>query len=89
MPKLWFKAKRYGWGWYPSCWQGWAVVAAYMLAVILFGIFLVSDPIPSTGNVIAFAVLTLVASVLLIAISYWKGEKPRWRWGGSEPSQDK
>ena len=21
--KLWFKAKLYGWGWYPCSWEGW------------------------------------------------------------------
>lgn len=23
--KLWFKAKNYGWGWYPVTWEGWTV----------------------------------------------------------------
>jgi hypothetical protein len=24
--KLWFRAKRYGWGWTPTSWQGWLVM---------------------------------------------------------------
>ena len=32
--KLWFRAKRYGWGWYPCSWQGWAVLAMYVFALL-------------------------------------------------------
>lgn len=31
----WFGPKRIGWGWRPVTWQGWAVTAAFILAVIL------------------------------------------------------
>lgn len=29
---MWFRAKRYGWGWRPVTWQGWAVVAVWVAA---------------------------------------------------------
>jgi len=32
--KLWFKAKRYGWGWTPACWQGWLVLGVYFAVLI-------------------------------------------------------
>ena len=32
--KLWFKAKRYGWGWTPSAWQGWMVLLVYLVSVL-------------------------------------------------------
>ena len=32
--KLWFKAKNYGWGWYPASREGWLVTGAYLLIVI-------------------------------------------------------
>jgi hypothetical protein len=27
--KYWFRAKWYGWGWYPSSWQGWLILLAW------------------------------------------------------------
>lgn len=37
MKKLWFRARRFGWGWYPVSWQGWAVsiLYAFLLALSL------------------------------------------------------
>ena len=35
--KIWFKAKRYGWGWYPSTWQG-AVCIFIWVILFVFGI---------------------------------------------------
>jgi hypothetical protein len=31
--KLWFKAKNYGWGWYPITWQGWLITGLYAFGV--------------------------------------------------------
>jgi len=28
---LWFKAKQYGWGWYPARWQGWLIVIGFII----------------------------------------------------------
>jgi lipoprotein signal peptidase len=73
--KIWFPTKKYGWGWgLPNCWQGWVVLTAYL--VMLFGgAFLIST---DSRLYIAYAA---VLSVILIIICYFKGEKPRWRWG--------
>ncbi len=39
--KYWFPAKRFGWGWgFPTCWQGWAVFAAYFVVFLLGVVFL-------------------------------------------------
>lgn len=81
MSKIWFKAKRYGWGWYPATWQGWAVLAIY-LVVVIASIPALDD---STGEPsVAYYVLVLLATANLIFISYRKGEKPRWRWGDKD-----
>ena len=75
--KLWFPAKRYGWGWgLPSVWQGWAVLIAYF-ALVLGGIPLIQA---SRGNVLYAAYGTLL-TVALIAVCWLTGEAPRWRWG--------
>lgn len=75
--EAWFPTKRYGWGWdAPRRWQGWVVVAVFvaLLAVGVPVIVTRSNP----GYAIAYAWLL---GGLLISICWWKGEKPRWRWG--------
>jgi len=73
--KIWFPAKRYGWGWGPpNCWQGWAVVLLWLV--------LVSANMLLLNQHLAWAVVGMCGLLLLlILICYWKGEKPRWRWG--------
>ena len=74
--EIWFPAKRYGWGWgFPVTWQGWAVFVAY-ICVILGGIQLVYPTRP-----VAFGILVVIATICFIAICWFKGERPRWRWG--------
>ena len=79
--KLWFKAKKYGYGWYPSSWEGWTVIAAY-LALAIGAVFIIQ---PETeGGTIPFVAVVFLLSLALIFVSYKKGEKPRWRWGDDD-----
>jgi hypothetical protein len=76
--KIWFAAKKYGYGWgLPVRWQGWLVLVLY--AALVFGgirVFI-------GGKHAAYFVLYMTAlSVALFAICAWKGDAPRWRWGG-------
>lgn len=79
MKKLWFKAKNYGWGWYPASWEGWTVIGGYLL--LLFGITTFFRN--ATDSEVAFTVIPLILliTVLLIYICYKTGEKPEWKWG--------
>jgi len=72
--KLWFRAKRYGWGWCPCSWQGWVVL---LIWVVVFVFAIVKFDHEWLKNV----VVIIVIMVCLIWICYKKGEKPRWRWG--------
>ncbi|MES2466387.1 MAG: hypothetical protein V4675_03710 [Verrucomicrobiota bacterium] len=75
--KAWFLTKRYGYGWgLPVRWQGWALLIAYTLTLTLGAIFLAG------GNPPLFLAFTLAFSAALVAVCLWKGESPRWRWGG-------
>lgn len=74
--KLWFKAKRYGWGWYPCSLEGWFVILLG-LAFIFGGVY-VGDTDDAPG---AALLGILLAIALFIFTGYKKGEKPRWRWG--------
>lgn len=77
--RIWFPAKRYGWGWgLPTCWQGWAVLAAYIASLIPCVLFLREHHHALyVGSIVGL-------SGLLTAICWMKGEKPGWRWGGRD-----
>jgi hypothetical protein len=73
----WFPAKQYGWGWgFPITWQGWATFACF-LALVLSG----AATIPR-HTIVGFIAYVVVLSVLFGVVCWWKGEPPRWRWGG-------
>ncbi len=73
--KIWFPAKRYGWGWgLPVCWQGWVVMIVWVLLLVAAQLLLLRHPV-------WFAVCIVGLAAGLIGICLWKGEKPRWRWG--------
>jgi drug/metabolite transporter (DMT)-like permease len=76
--KHWFPAKRHGWGWgLPIAWQGWGVLAVFFC--LLLGGAVVLLPHRSTAS---FVVYSALLCVLLVAVFWLKGERPRWRWGG-------
>ena len=73
---VWFKAKQYGWGWFPVTWQGWTVILVYCALVVLlmwFAQWRLLTP--------AFVLGIVLLVIALIAVCYVKGERPRWRWG--------
>jgi hypothetical protein len=75
--KVWFPAKKYGWGWgFPRAWQGWGVLLLFVVIVFSAVKFL-----PWNEDPLMFSVVVILASVALICICYIKGEKARWRWG--------
>ena len=74
--EIWFPAKRYGWGWGLPCrWQGWVVLGVWIVLMGLSAWLL----LPKHYGLFQGAVWTLAGA--LIAVCWWKGEKPRWRWG--------
>jgi hypothetical protein len=76
-PTYWFPAKRYGWGWgLPLTWQGWVVLAAFVVLIALGVVFL----LPWAGLLFLYAYVAVLI-VALVAVCWWKGEPPRWRWG--------
>ena len=79
MPKIWFKRKTYGWGWTPATWEGWVAVLVYI--VIVIGLVLRLDPTETTLPIRTFLLPLGIATVLLLALSWYKGESPRWQWG--------
>ena len=75
--KIWFPAKKYGWGWgFPCAWQGWAILLLFFVVI-----FCAVNFLPPSEEPIMFFVIVIVASVALSSICFIKGEKPGWRWG--------
>jgi uncharacterized membrane protein YhaH (DUF805 family) len=75
--EYWFPTKRYGWGWgIPTTWQGWLVLAAFVVLLIIGSIVL-----PPGKQIWSYLAYVAVLCVLLIGICWRKGEPPRWRWG--------
>jgi len=72
--KLWFKRKRYGYGWTPVTWQGWMFTIIWVIAL-----YFVVTKIDHGWfkNLIVLVVMTGI----LFLVCYKKGEKPRWQWG--------
>ena len=77
--KLWFPAKRYGWGWgFPTAWQGWVVLTMFFALLAVGGLVV----LPGYGPTF-FVGYTVMLCALLVAVCWAKGERPRWRWRGS------
>ena len=82
---LWFKAKRYGWGWTPCTWQGWLVVGVFVALITADAYrFDFSSTETSPAQLYPWFADTFVLVCVLIVISYYTGEKLRWRWGGKD-----
>jgi hypothetical protein len=78
--KLWFRAKMFGWGWYPVSWEGWVIIALYAFAVIK-GTWSMPSQHSGSDALFTLAVTVVPPTICLLIICYLKGEKPRWRWG--------
>ncbi|MFA6608624.1 MAG: hypothetical protein WCT07_01820 [Candidatus Paceibacterota bacterium] len=81
--KLWFKAKRYGYGWTPCSWEGWLITYIYLIFLVAMSITFNIDY--STQEVLfKFIIPISIASFLFIGIAYKNGERLGWRWGNKK-----
>ena len=82
MRPLWFKAKHYGWGWYPATWQGWLILVIAIGTIVIYGVLVDRQSHSVSDTLIGSCVFTVIVITLLICVCYLTGEKPKWRWGG-------
>ena len=78
----WFKRRIYGWGWIPVKWQGWIVIAIFLL-LIIWACLGVNDN-STNGEVTWFFVKIFLIVAGLIFVCFKTGEKPGWQWGLTE-----
>jgi hypothetical protein len=84
MAKLWFRAKRYGWGWTPATLEGWLVIAGFVALIVVGAVVYVHQVRAGADRSLAAVLFGLWVALLIggvAAIGYAKGEPPRWRWG--------
>jgi len=83
--RMWFKAKRYGYGWYPATWEGWVVTLGYCALVLLPSAalsFVGPDHLAGTRFLVAFILYIVLLTAALLWVCVQHGEPARWRWGG-------
>ncbi len=78
--KLWFKRKKYGWGWTPATWQGWLVTFVY-IGLVLFFSQTIDKKSPPRELFFTFIIPVTLLTITFIRIAFLKGEKPKWQWG--------
>ena len=76
---LWFKEKRFGWGWTPVKWQGWLVIGVYV--ALLFAATKTIDETKPDAVPFTFLALVILLTAALFFVARKKGEKPHWHWG--------
>lgn len=93
--RLWFKAKRYGWGWTPITWQGWLITLGFAILYALLGITLISwlgaatEALAVDYRGVSLSILEFLAAIALLTYALVRictryGEKPGWRWGDTD-----
>jgi hypothetical protein len=79
--RFWFKPKTYGYGVTPITWEGWAVVAVYVLAIFA-STLLLANPERSIWTWLAWFAVVGVVTAAMMAISLSKTDGTwQWRWG--------
>lgn len=83
--KLWFKAKRYGWGWYPVSWQGWLVLGVYLGGLVVNFVRIDGTSLSIGDTLVRFVPEALILTGILIGVCWVTGEPPAWHWGNKTP----
>jgi hypothetical protein len=82
MSTYWFRPKRYGYGATPVTWQGWAVVAAAVAAIVLAALLILDHHARSPRTLVTFfAVEVVILAVLWVICRRRTDGEWRWRWG--------
>lgn len=79
--KKWFQRKAYGWGWVPATWQGWMVIALYIIFLVWDYVRLNTLSFTNEDSIQRYVVDVTIAAFVLVIICFVTGETPRWQWG--------
>lgn len=76
--KPWFRSRTYGWGWTPCSWEGWTVVAVFILFLVRDFLRIDENTNSTSDTLRPFIGHMVIATLILVAISYWKGDRAKW-----------
>lgn len=80
--KYWFKRRRYGYGWTPVTWQGWATIIIYLFALLGYAFTMdEASPEGTLEDVYTYLGVVFAMTIVLIIVTSVKGPRPKWRWG--------
>ena len=83
MTTYWFRPKRYGYGATPVTWQGWAVIAAAVVAIFVAARLTFDYGARGPGAWVTFFAIEVVILAILWIVCRRKTEGEwRRRWGG-------
>ena len=86
---FWFKPKTFGYGASPIAWQGWALVAGYMVAVAAMTILLVRSE-KGFAAWTTWVLAMVIATAASILVSRLKTDGSwQWRWSNIGNSEKK
>jgi hypothetical protein len=84
--EFWFRPHTFGYGATPVTWEGWAVVAVYLVVMAAIAT-MVARSRNGFRAWAAWSVAIMVATSALILVSWSKTDGAwQWRWGHSESS---
>ena len=75
--EYWVPATSHGWGWgTPHTWQGQLVLVAYVASIVAAAV-----AVPPQVRPAQFFVVLGALTFAVLAVCWFKGEPPAWRWG--------
>jgi hypothetical protein len=82
--EFWFRPKAFGYGASPIAWQGWALVAGYMVAAAATAILLVRSEMGFAAWT-TWVLAMVIATAASILVSWLKTDGSwQWRWSNIE-----
>jgi hypothetical protein len=73
--KYWFKPKKFGYGAYPSTWEGWLTTIGF-IGLILYVALNIPDDNPNFYPIFIFSIIAFIFLVKKKTDGDWK-----WNWG--------
>jgi len=75
MKKIWFKKKRFGLGWRPVTWEGWAIIVGFV-AIEVWNFMRIDAVSHSNSDTLRpFIIQTFLLMIVLVVICYSRSEK--------------
>jgi uncharacterized membrane protein len=86
--KLWFKAKRYGFGWTPCSWEGWTLIILFAAFQVWNFLRIDSTSHSNSDTIRPFIIQLFLSFIILFVIASWKGEKLGGLGQGAKSDED-